>query len=148
MSELSEHLELREDATPQEIAEACSDILDQNTCLAIAEEEDPISALELAFSALTEAGTTDPDRFLTERNILSPSKDDKETPLSHPLQTSINELGRGQMINLLKGKGIETNTEGTPVTNLDRDELDTILSQVAMGDPNLARIIFTLAEHP
>jgi hypothetical protein len=58
-----------EPASPQEIADACRDVLDEETCEEIALQESPEEALELAFTALEEAGE-DPEAFLRERGIL------------------------------------------------------------------------------
>lgn len=60
---------LNEEASVTEIADACRGVLDAGVCDEIAEQEDPIDALELAYAELIEAGE-DPDKFLKQRNIL------------------------------------------------------------------------------
>lgn len=60
---------VKEGPTPQEIADACREALDENICDAIAEEPTIEDALGLAFSTLTEAGE-DPESFLKEKGIL------------------------------------------------------------------------------
>lgn len=60
---------LDEDASAIEIADACRGVLKAGVCDEIAEQENPIDALELAYTELLEAGE-DPDEFLKQRNIL------------------------------------------------------------------------------
>lgn len=59
----------KEEPTPQEIADACRDVLDGDTCDEIAKEPTTENALGLAFTALTEVGE-DPESYLKEKGIL------------------------------------------------------------------------------
>lgn len=60
---------LDEEPSPQEIADACRDVLEPEACAAIADQESIEDALSIAFIALEEAGE-DPEEFLRERGIL------------------------------------------------------------------------------
>ena len=59
-----------EPPSPQEIADACREVLDPETCAAIADQENTEDALSIAFVALGEAGVKDPEEFLREKGIL------------------------------------------------------------------------------
>ncbi len=56
--------------TPQGVAEACSDTLDEETCEEIGDIDNLVDAIEFAFTALMEAGIDDPGAFLIEKGIL------------------------------------------------------------------------------
>lgn len=53
-----------------ELVEACREVLDDDACAAILEEPDYSAALDLAFSALFNAGIEDPENFLIQKGIL------------------------------------------------------------------------------
>ncbi len=61
--------QLGEEPTPAEIGEACRDVLDGRVCDEIAGQEDSDTALNLAFSALADAGK-DPEEYLKDKGIL------------------------------------------------------------------------------
>ncbi len=57
------------EATVAEIADACREVLDEEICDEIAEQDNPDDALGLAFTALCEAGE-DPEEYLKEKGVL------------------------------------------------------------------------------
>ncbi len=142
---MNENSEITEGITPQEIAEACAEILDNNTRLAISEEPTELETIELAISALAEIGHPDPESFLKSKGILDPSdttdsqKEFLQTPdLMHDISE---ELGRGQIINLLKKYGTST-YENHPIEDTDRDTLNKILLSIASANPIIQTKIF------
>lgn len=66
MSESPENLK---EATPKEVADACEEVLDEETCGEIAAQKNLEDALGLAFTALGDAGE-DPETYLKEKGIL------------------------------------------------------------------------------
>lgn len=56
--------------TSQELAEACADVLDPQTCEEIGGIGSLEDAIGFVFSALMEAGVNDPETFLVEKGIL------------------------------------------------------------------------------
>jgi len=59
-----------EPPSPQEIADACKEVLNPETCAAIADQENTEDALGIAFTALDEAGVEDSEGFLRGKGIL------------------------------------------------------------------------------
>lgn len=58
-----------EPPSPEEVAEACRNVLGADACDEIAAQESIGEAVDLAFTALTEAGK-DPEVFLISKGIL------------------------------------------------------------------------------
>ena len=71
--------ESNEEPSAAEIADACKDVLDAETCAEIAgmdmEDEDTLGAI---FAYLEEAGIEDPEAFLIEKGILLPTETEDE----------------------------------------------------------------------
>jgi len=142
---MEENQEIIEEITPQEIAEACAEVLDNNTRLAISEQPTELEAIELAISALVAAGHPDPESFLKSKGILDTSdtiETQKEFSQTPDLMSDISEeLGRGQIINLLKKYGTST-YENHPIEDTDRETLNKILFSIALTNPIIQAEIF------
>ena len=60
--------------TPQELAEACKEVLDEETCAEL-ETMEFNEALGYAFTCLMEAGIEDTEEFLIKKGILEKTKE-------------------------------------------------------------------------